>query len=131
MKHRPTWWAVAPLLLALAACSTSAEDERTEQRLAEELVSSTQAVGILPKLNSDVAASLYGTDASAVCDAFDGGLSTSAANRLLGNPGHGRRNHITDTAVTYAGLVIETYCPAVLPDFEDAVKDVDPVEVNK
>ena len=79
----------------------------------------------------DVVASLYGSDASAVCDAFDGGLSTAGANRLRGNPGHGRRSNITTTAVTYAGLVIETYCPDVLPDFESSIEDIDPIEVTR
>ncbi len=94
-------------------------------------MTATEAAGIFPRLTPDVVASLYGSDASAVCNAFDGGLSTSAANLLRGNPGHGRRKNITATAVTYASLVIQTYCPDVLPDFEAAVEDMDPVEVNQ
>jgi len=117
--------------IVLASCSPTEQDEATEKQLAEVLVEATQAAGILPNLTPEVAASLYGTDASAVCDAFDGGVTTPAANRLLGNPAHGRRVNVTDTAVVYAGLVIKTYCPEVLRDFAKAVEDVDPVEVNR
>lgn len=124
--------ALMTLLLPLSACSSTSErDEANQRQLADQLVAATQAAGILPKLTPEVVESLYGTDARSVCDAFDGGLSTSAANLLLGNPGHGRRNTITTTAVTYAGLVIQTYCPDVLADFDEAVEDIDAFEVNQ
>jgi hypothetical protein len=130
--HRWSKIGAALLVVALPACgSPSAEDEATEQQLAGQLVAATQDAGVAPRLTPEVAAALYGTDASPVCDAFDGGLSTASANRLLGNPGHGRRNNITDQAVVYARLVVETYCPDVLPDFDDAVDSIDPVEVTR
>ena len=123
---------VATVALLLAACSsTSAEEAATQQHLAVDLVSATQEAGILPRLTPDVVASLYGSDASSVCDAFDGGLSTSGANLLRGNPGHARRNNITTTAVIYAGLVIQTYCPDVLADFEFEIADIDPIKLNR
>ncbi|MGA9277611.1 hypothetical protein [Ilumatobacter sp.] len=130
MSKRTASW-IAALALAVAACSSSDADEATEQQLAQELVDSTRAAGIQPELTAEIAAALYGTDASSVCDAFDGGLTTSAASRLLGNPGHGRRNNVTETAVAYAGLVIRTYCPDLLPDFAHAIEDVDPVDVTR
>ena len=63
-----------------------------------------------------------------MCDVFDDGLSTAEANDLLGNPGHGRRKTITDDAVTYGRLVVETYCPDSLGEYDDAVADLDPFE---
>lgn len=118
------------VLLAVSCSSTSDDDEATEQQLAEQLVAATEQAGVAPNLTVDVAESLYGTDASTVCDAFDGGTSTSADLILRGNLAQGRRKAITDDAVTYAGLVIQTYCPDVLSDFNDVVADLDPLETS-
>ena len=81
-----------------------------------------------PRLTVEVAESLYGTDAPGVCDVFDDGLSTAEQNVILGNPGHGRRKTITDDAVTYGRLVVETYCPDSLDEYDEAVADLDPFE---
>jgi hypothetical protein len=118
-------------LLVVASCSsTSDEDKATEQQLAEQLVAATEQAGVAPQLTVDVAEALYGTDAPAVCDAFDGGTSTAGDLILRGNLAQGRRKTITEDAVTYAGLVIQTYCPEVLPDFDEAVADLDPFETS-
>lgn len=117
-------------VLAAGCSSTSAADEAREQELADQLVTATQEAGVAPRLTPDIAAALYGTDASAVCDAFDGGTTTSGDLILRGNTALGRRKTVTDQAVTYAGLVIETYCPDVTPDFDAAVADLDPIETS-
>jgi hypothetical protein len=123
--------AIVILVVAGAACSsTSDEDAATEQQLAEQLVAATQAADVAPRLTVGVAESLYGTDAPAVCEAFEGGTTTAAELVLRGNLAQGRRKTITDDAVTYAGLVVQTYCPDVLPDFEAAVGDLDPFETD-
>jgi hypothetical protein len=111
--------------------STAAEDEATEQRLAAELVAATRAAGVAPKLTPEIAVSLYGTDATAVCDAFDGGSSTAARNVMFGNLAQGRRTNITDRAVVYAALVVDTYCPDVAADFKASIADLDPVRVTR
>ena len=113
-----------------ACSSTSDEDEATEQARAEQLVDAAHSAGVAPRLTVDVAESLYGTDAPAVCDAFDGGLSTAEQNLILGNPAHGRRKTITDNAVTYGRLVVETYCPDNLDEYDDVVADLDPFEAS-
>jgi hypothetical protein len=115
-------------LLAVACSSTSDADKATEQRLAEQLVAATEKAGVAPRLTTDAAESLYGTDASSVCDAFDGGASTAADLIMRGNLAQGRRKVITDEAVIYTGLVVETYCPDLLIHLEDVVKDLDPFE---
>lgn len=120
------------LSAATVACSANnAIDEDTAEQRADELVGKTQRVGIYPRLTPEVVESLYGTDASGVCDAFDGGLSTAASNLVLGHPGHGRRKAITAETIVYTGLVVETYCPELIADFKDAIRDVDPLEVNR
>jgi hypothetical protein len=134
IRTRPACRAlVAGLVLAAtlvaAGCSSQSDAEQaTEQQKAAELVAATQAAGIAPRLTTDVAESLYGTDASTMCDVFDGGLSTSAENVILGNPAQGRRTTVTDDAVVYGRLVVQTYCPEVLDDYEEAVADLDPFE---
>ena len=120
--------AAAALLVVSGCSSDSDDDEATEKALAEQLVIAAHDAGLAPRLTVDVAASLYGTDAPAVCDVFDDGLSTAEKNVILGNPAHGRRKTITDDAVAYGGLVVQTYCPDVLPEYEDAVADLDPYE---
>lgn len=122
---------VAALLVAwLALTGCSKGDTTVADHHADELVAATRAAGVAPNLTPEVAAALYGDDAPAVCAAFDGGLSTPAANVLLGNPGHGRRKTITVEAVVYARLVIGVYCPDVADDFAAAVRDLDPFETN-
>ena len=92
---------VAIVSAVFAGCGSDDDGSSEEATLAQQLVDATHAAGVAPRTDRRVAESLYGTDASAVCDAFDGGLSTSAQNIILGNPGHGRRKTITDEAVEY------------------------------
>jgi hypothetical protein len=129
--RRGTAAVVAATLAALltAGCSTNPSAE--EQQLAETLVSSAHEAGIAPRLTVDVAESLYGTDAPTVCDAFEGGTSTSGELLLFGNQTQRRRKTITDDATAFARLVVETYCPDVLPDFDEAVERVDPIERDR
>ena len=72
--------AVVALSTIVALCAgCSSDDDASEQALAEQLVAATQAAGVAPRLTVDLAESLYGTDAPAVCDAFDGEPSTGEA----------------------------------------------------
>ena len=119
----------AAALLVVSGCSSESDaDEATEQELAEQFVSAAHQAGLAPRLTVDVAESMYGSDAAAVCDVFDGGVSTAEQNLLLGNPAHGRRKTITDDAVAYGAIVVQTYCPDNLDEYEDAVADLDPFE---
>jgi len=127
-KRRLRVGAVALAVLALTSgCSSddSDDDEAFEQSLAEQLVAATQAAGVAPRLTVDVAEAMYGSDAPTVCEAFDGELSTATKNQLLGRFGLSRRKTITDSAVTYGGLVIDTYCPEFRSRYDDLVADLD------
>lgn len=122
---------VAVSCVAGIACSSTSDDDiATQQRLAEQLIGATKQAGVAPRLTVDVAESLYGTDARAVCAAFDGGTSTVGDHILLGNLAQGRRKTITDDAASYAGLVIQIYCPEVLSHFAEVVADLDLVEAS-
>ena len=120
--------AVTALLVLSGCSSTSDEDEATEKERAEQLVDAVHAAGLAPRLTVDVAESMYGTDAPAMCDVYDDGLSTAEKNVILGNPAQGRRKTITDDAVAYGAIVVQTYCPDSLDEYEDAVADLDPYE---
>ena len=94
-----------------AGCGSDDDASSEETALATQFIDAAHAAGIAERMTVDQAAALYGTDASNVCDAFDGDLSTSAKNVLFGNLGQRRRKTITDEAVTHSRLVIQTYCP--------------------
>lgn len=127
--RRLGWVGLIGVAAVTVACSsTSAEDDAIARDRADQLVDAAAAAGVAPRLTPEVAESLYGTDASAVCDAFSGGTSTAGELILLGNLAQGRRQTITDDAVVYARLVIETYCPDVAGDFRRSVRDIDAVE---
>ncbi|MDX2381379.1 MAG: hypothetical protein QNM02_16655 [Acidimicrobiia bacterium] len=128
-RRCPTALAVVAAVLSVAVgCST---DDETARAKAEEFVAATSAVGIAPRLTVGVAEALYGDDAAAVCDAFDGGLTSVERLILLGNPSGRRHKTITDHSIVYARLVIETYCPEQREHFRDEVEDLDPVESDK
>lgn len=132
--HHLTWTRAAAATLALVmvvGCSTTSEaDEALQRQKAEELVAATKEAGIAPRLTVQVAESLYGTEAPAVCEAFEGGSTTSAEVILRGNVAQGRRKVITKDAVIYAGLVVRTYCPDVLADFRRNVTSIDALNTS-
>lgn len=120
--------ALAFVLFTAGCGSTSAADQAAEQEKAEQLVAATQAAGVAPHLTVDLAESLYGTDAPTVCDVFADGLTTAERNDLWGNPTGRRAKVITTDAITYGRLVVQTYCPEELQNFDDAAKTLDPVK---
>jgi hypothetical protein len=120
----------ATAALVTGCSARSGSDREVEQQKAAELVAATRTAGVAPRLTTDLAEALYGTDAPGVCDLFDGGLATSAKNLILGNPAHGRRKTVTDEAVVYGRLVVQTYCPDELDDFEDVVAGLGPFDRN-
>jgi hypothetical protein len=123
---RPLVFGVTAVLL-IAACGS--DDDSESRAKAEQFVDAVHAGGLAPRLNVDTAEALYGDDAPAVCEAFDGDLSTSALNALLGNFAQ-RRKSITDDAVGYGRIVVETYCPDNIDQFDDVVADVEAIEKN-
>ena len=121
--------AVAAACLVLApGCGRSAADDAEAQQKAEQLVAATEAAGVAPHLTVEVVTSLYGTDAPTACVVFADGLTTAERNDLLGNPTGRRAKTITTDAVAYGRLVVQTYCPAELSNFDDAVRTLDPIE---
>lgn len=115
----------------VAGCAPSTADRVLARQRARELVAATRDAGVAPGMTVAVAQSLYGTDAPTACDVLgEDGLSDSAALALVGNLALGRRKTITDEAVTYGRLVVQTYCPDELDTFEEVVRRVDPYEAT-
>ena len=107
----------------LGACSTT--HSAKEQSDAEQLVSAAHSAGVAPRLTVGVAESLYGTSAPQICDALDGGVSTAEQLLLTGNPAGRRGKLITNDAITYERLVVQTYCPTQLSTYDDLASDID------
>ncbi len=91
----------------------------------QQLVSAAHSAGVAPRLTVGVAESLYGTSAPQICDALDGGVSSAEALLLKGNPAGRRGKLITNDAITYERLVVQTYCPDQLSTYDDLVADID------
>ncbi len=119
---------VAIVSTVFAGCGSDDDASSEETALATQFVDAAHAAGIAERMTVDRRRGVVRHRRIGVCDAFDGDLSTSAKNMLLGNLGQRRRKTITDEAVTYARLVVQTYCPDHLDDFDDAVQDLDPFE---
>ena len=107
----------------LVACSSTHSAQ--EQADAQQLVSAAHSAGVAPRLTVGVAESLYGTSASQICDALDGGVSSAEALLLKGNPAGRRGKVVTDDAITYERLVVQTYCPDQLSTYDDLASDID------
>ena len=117
----------ASLAVAFAAAGCGSTDN-AEQQKAEQLVSAAHAAGVAPNLTVGVATALYGSDAPTVCKVFQDGLTTAERNDVLGNSSGRRPKTISSDAVTYGRVVVQTYCPAELSHYDDAVTDVDAVK---
>jgi hypothetical protein len=114
--------------LTIAACGS---DDAEAQRKAQELVAATEAAGVAPRLTEEVAESLYGTDAAAVCDIFDGSLGSAARTLLFGNPSGRRTKTITTHSVEYVAIVVSVYCPDRLEHLREEIEDLDPLTRNE
>ena len=121
--------AFAPIDALLAACSSTHSAQ--EQSDAEHLVSAAHSAGVAPGLTVGVAESLYGTSAPQICDLLQGGVSSAESMLAKGNPSGRRSKIITNDAITYERLVVQTYCPDELSTFDDLASDIDATETTR
>jgi hypothetical protein len=108
---------------SLAACSSAHSSE--EHADAQRLVSAAHSAGVASGLTVGVAESLYGSSAPQVCDALEGGVSSTESMLLTGNPSGRRPKLVTTDAITYGRLVVQSYCPEHLVAYDDLVADID------
>jgi hypothetical protein len=116
------------LIVWVLAARISPVNAATSQRKAQQFVAAAHSAGVAPNLTVGVAESLYGSGAPAVCRVFKGGLTTAEKNLLLGNPSNRRPVAITTDAVTYGRLVVQTYCPDELSNYNHVVDSLHPVK---
>jgi hypothetical protein len=117
------------LLLSVAGCSsTSSSDKAIAQEKAQQLVAAAKAAGVAPHYTVDATAAEYGTSALQVCGAFKRGLNGPGSLLTIGNPAGRRPKLISTQAVTYGRLVVETYCPNRLKNFNKTVSDLSPTK---
>jgi len=110
------------LLAALAIGGCGADTSPLAKHRAEELVAATEAAGVAQNLTVENAEALYGRSADSVCEVFNG--SDDELN-LPGNPAGNHYRVFTEEAVEYTRLVVKTYCPDRLDNFEDAVDELE------
>ncbi|MGO4255011.1 hypothetical protein [Marmoricola sp. RAF53] len=116
-------------LVFLVACSTS--HSASEKAKAQQLVAATESADVAPGLTVQAAEALYGSSAPQLCDALDDGISTAEQLLLTGNPSGRRGKLVTDDAITYGRLVVQTYCPKKISEYDDLVDDIDGTEVTR
>jgi hypothetical protein len=117
------------LLLSATACSSmSASETATANMKAQQLVAAAKAAGVAPHYTVGATATEYGTSALQVCGAFKRGLNGPGSLLTIGNPAGRRPKLITSEAVTYGRLVIETYCPKLIKNYDGAVADLNPTQ---
>jgi hypothetical protein len=121
--------AVAVVLVVwVLVAKISPVNAATSQQKAQQLVAAAHSAGVAPHLTVGVAEALYGSGAPAVCRVFKGGLTTAEENDLVGNATNRRPKTITTNAVTFGRLVVKTYCPNELTQYNDFVDKLNPVK---
>jgi len=117
----------AVLIIWVLVAKISPVNAQTSEQKAQQLVAAAHSAGVAPHLTVGVAESLYGSNAPAVCRVFQGGLTTAEKTDLAGNPSDRRPKAITSDAVTFGRLVVQTYCPDQLSQYNAFVKNMNPV----
>lgn len=123
---------IAGIAVVASACSPRSDaDQQDAEIKAEQLVEWLHGNDLAPRLTIDVAVSLYGTDAAAVCGVFENGLNSNEYLLLLGNPSNRRRKTVTEHSVAYTRHVIRTYCPDERAAFDNVVEPIDAIESGR
>lgn len=111
-------------LFAFRSIRTTAEAEQK----ADELIAALQDAGATRVPSQDQVVRVLGDDGGAVCENPDESLSRAILFSMLTNgaAGPGARPVIADSRVVQGELlVIETYCPEHLEDFQQLVDDLE------
>ncbi|WP_137875762.1 hypothetical protein [Rhodococcus sp. Q] len=122
------------VLLIIALLTYSAADSsRQAEEKADQLTSELQAAGLTAPSHDQIIRVL-GDDGGAVCENPNGSLSraTLAAQLANGSGGPGTRPVIADSRLLQGQLlVIKTYCPDELADFQQYVDELKTAGVVK
>lgn len=94
---------------------------------AAELVAAFDEAGLVP-LDQDVVADVLGTDGGVACADPEGTLAVAARRTGLDNGATGpgqRASTVPENVLTAGRLVLETYCPEVVDDYDEFVGSLD------
>jgi Tfp pilus assembly protein PilX len=118
---------VVMLIIGLVTFASARESQRASE-LADELIAALEEEGATVP-SRDTIIRVFGDDGGAVCAADPGdGLiaATLFAQLTNGAAGPGTRPVIADSRVVQGSrLVIETYCPDKLENFQQSVEDLE------
>lgn len=104
------------------------EVEQRDRDKAIELRARFAAAGLSLPLDVDDLARMYRSDGGAVCADPTGALQRDRRNQGMSNgaAGPGQRPIISDRDVAVADLlIIDTYCPAKLPEFRAKIRELE------
>ncbi|MDC7121168.1 hypothetical protein OMK64_06430 [Cellulomonas fimi] len=129
-RRWPVYTAWGLLLVGLlAAMIVGFSNRQTNKDVSEadakaaELVAAFDAAGLVP-LDQDVVADVLGSDGGIVCTDPEGALAIAARRTGLENGAAGpgvRASAFPENLLTAGRLVLETYCPDVVDDYDDFV----------
>ncbi len=122
MTRRRVPWIMVAAVIAVGAAACSEQDATaTATARANELVAEARSTGVAPDLDVDVAESLYGEDAPAVCGPLeDDPVNITTWSRV----NRGMPDTLVNDLIRYDRLVIDTYCPDLHNRFDDLLDDL-------
>jgi len=118
--------------IALFSFLAARQDVRAEDQ-AEELIQALEAEGVDVRLTPEQVASVLGDDGGAVCANPNGALSRAVLLDRLTNGAGGpglRATIVEQRLLTGQLLIIETYCPDELGEFQEFVDGLYTVDGN-
>ncbi|WP_400999431.1 hypothetical protein [Agromyces sp. GXQ0307] len=118
--------------IALFSFLAARQDVRAEDQ-AEELIQALEAEGVDVRLTPEQVASVLGDDGGAVCANPNGALSRAVLLDRLTNGAGGpglRATIVEQRLLTGQLLIIETYCPDELDEFQEFVDGLYTVDGN-
>ena len=124
------YWTIGAVVIVLTIIGlitfSGKKDDQQAQQKAEQLSQKLQKAG-LPVPDQDILTRTLGTDGGNVCDNPASALGKALLNDQITNGADfvGRRPIIIDRRIVLAeGLILQTYCPDKLKDYQDKIDDL-------
>ena len=124
------YWTIGAVVIVLTILGlvtySGQKDDREAQQKAEQLTQQFQKAG-LPVPDQDILTRTLGTDGGNVCDNPASALGKALLNDQATNGADfvGRRPIIIDRRIVQAeALILQTYCPDKVKDYQDKIDDL-------
>jgi len=128
--HSWIYWTIGIVVVVLAILGlvtySGQKDDREAKQKAEQLTQQVQKAG-LPVPDQDILTRTLGTDGGNVCDNPASALGKALLNDQATNGADfvGRRPIIIDRRIVQAeALILQTYCPDKVKDYQDKIDDL-------